>query len=157
LVDLRDIAVVGKPGSDWWKLITAPFAYSNTGYAFVALTSIAIYGSLLERRHGPIPVIALFLIGGVGGTALTVAANDVPVVLGANGAALAMVVAWAIPDLLTLRAGEEVEGDLLATAAIAIVVALMPLVVTESSWLSDAVGLVGGLVVGYPLARAQTA
>src|SRR5215472_16385163 len=34
LVNLTDIAIVGKPGSDWWKLLTAPFAYSNTGYAF---------------------------------------------------------------------------------------------------------------------------
>jgi membrane associated rhomboid family serine protease len=157
LLDLRDIAVIGKPGSDWWKLVTAPFAYNNTGYAFVALTAIAIYGSLLERRHGPVPVLALFLVGGVGGTAVTVAANDIPVVLGANGAALAMIVAWAIPDLMTLRAGEEVEGDLLATAAIAIVVALMPLVVTEASWLSDAVGVLGGLAIGYPLARVQPA
>ena len=77
--------------------------------------------------------------------------------LGANGAALALLVAWAIPDLLALRAGEEIEGDLLGTAAIAIVVALMPLVVTDSSWLSDAVGVLGGLAVGYPLARAQAA
>ena len=35
--------------------------------------------------------------------------------LGANGAALALIVAWAIPDLLALRAGEEIEGDLLGT------------------------------------------
>jgi membrane associated rhomboid family serine protease len=155
LLDLRDLAVVGRPGADWWKLFTAPFTYDTTGYAFVVLATIALYGSLLERRHGPLPVLALFLIGGVGGTAVTAAAYDVPIVLGANGAALAMLVAWAIPDLLAVRAGEEIEGDLLGTAAIGIVVALMPLAVTDSSWISDAAGVLGGIVVGYPLARVR--
>jgi hypothetical protein len=157
LLDLRDLAVVGPPGGDWWKLLTAPFTYDNTGYAFAVLGTIGLYGWLLERRHGPIPVLALFLIGGVGGTAVTAAAYDFPVVLGANGAALALLVAWAIPDLLSVRAGEEIEGDLIGTAVIAVVVALMPLAVSHSSWISDAVGVLGGVVVGYPLARSQMA
>ena len=38
--------------------------------------------------------------------------------LGANGAALALLIAWAIPDLLALRSGEEIDGDLLGTAAL---------------------------------------
>jgi membrane associated rhomboid family serine protease len=149
------LAVVGKPGSEWWRLLTAPFTYDNTGYAFVTLLAIGLYGWLLERRHGPIPVLVLFLVGGVGGTAATAAAYAVPVVMGANGAALALLVAWAIPDLMALRAGEEIEGDLIGTAVIAVVVALMPLAVTESSWISDGVGILAGVAAGYPLARTQ--
>ena len=30
-------AVVGKPGAHWWRLVTAPFVYNNTGYAFVCV------------------------------------------------------------------------------------------------------------------------
>jgi membrane associated rhomboid family serine protease len=153
LLNLTDLAVFGKPGSDWWRLFTAPFTYNNTGYAFAALVTIALYGALLERRHGPAPILALFLVGGVGGTAATAAAYQVPVVLGANGAALAMLCAWAVPDLLALRAGEDYEGDLLATAVIAAVVALMPWAVPSASWISDAVGVVAGLAIGFPLAR----
>ena len=79
-----------------------------------------------------------------------------PRVLGANGAALALMIAWAIPDLLALRRGEEIDGDLLGTAVIAVVVALMPLVVHPgASWISDAVGVLGGVVVGLPLALTQ--
>jgi membrane associated rhomboid family serine protease len=155
LVDLNDLRVVGKPGADWWRLLTAPFTYDNTGYAFVTLATIALYGWLLERRHGPAPVLGLFLIGAVGGTAATAAAYPVPIVLGGNGAALALLVAWAIPDLLALRAGEEVESDLIGTAAIAAVVALMPLAVRDASWIAGGVGVLAGLVVGFPLARAS--
>jgi membrane associated rhomboid family serine protease len=152
LIGEQTIGIIGKPGSHWWRLFTAPFVYTNTGYAFVCISTIAVFGWLLERRHGPWPVLALFAVGGVGGTAATVALLDNPVVVGANGAALAMVCAWAIPDLISLRHGEEVDGDLLGAAAVAIVVSLMPLAVPESSWISDAVGLLGGVAVGAPLA-----
>jgi membrane associated rhomboid family serine protease len=153
LIHLDQLAVVGKPGNHWWRLVSAPFVYDNTGFAFAALVAIALYGWLLERRHGPLPVIALFAIGGVGGMAATAAVYPVPVALGGNGAALALLVAWAIPDLLTLRRGEEIEGDLLGTLAIGVVVALMPLVAEHASWVADGVGVLGGVALGLPLAR----
>jgi membrane associated rhomboid family serine protease len=154
VVSLDQIVIVEKPGSHWWRLVTAPFVYNNTGYAFVVLGAIALYGWLLERRHGPLPVLVLFAIGGVGGTAATAAIYPVPSLLGGNGAALALIVAWAIPDLLALGKREEIEGDLLGTAVIAVAVALMPLVVSPpgASWVSDAVGALGGAAVGLPLA-----
>jgi membrane associated rhomboid family serine protease len=157
VVSQAQIVVAGKPGPHWWRLITAPFVYNNTGFAFASLGAIAVYGWLLERRHGPLPVLALFAVGGVGGTAATAAAYATPVVLGGNGAALALLSAWAIPDLLSLRAREEIDGDLLGTAAIAVVVALMPLVVPEASWIADAVGVLGGVTLGTGLALTQRA
>jgi membrane associated rhomboid family serine protease len=155
VVDRTQLVVIGKPGHDWWRLFTAPFTYDNTGYAFAALGTIALYGWLLERRHGLIPVVALFAIGGVGGTAATAAAFSSPVVLGANGAAIALLCAWAIPDLLSIRVHQDIEGDLLGTAAIGVVVALMPLVAPGASWVSDAVGVLGGVAVGLPLALTE--
>jgi membrane associated rhomboid family serine protease len=155
-INLADVAVAGKPGSHWWRLITAPFIYDNTGYAFVALGTIALYGWLLERRHGPIPVLALFIAGGIGGIAATSAAYAFPVVLGGNGAALAMLTAWAIPDLLALRARDDYDGDLLGTAVIAVVVALMPLAAADASWVADGIGVLAGVLIGIPLARLET-
>jgi membrane associated rhomboid family serine protease len=154
-INLADVAVVGKPGKDWWKLMTAPFVYDNTGFAFIALGAIALYGWLLERRQGPLPVLALFAAGGIGGIAATAGVEATPVVLGGNGAALAMITAWAIPDLLALKARDDYDGDLLGTAVIAVVVALMPLVLKEASWIADLVGVIAGVVIGFPLARAE--
>jgi membrane associated rhomboid family serine protease len=155
LFDLGQIAIVGKPGQHWWRVFTAPFAYDNTGFAVISLATIALYGWLLERRHGPVVVVALFLIGGAGGLAATAALYQYPVALGGNGAALALLIAWAIPDLLDLRARQDVEGDLIGTAAIAVVVALMPLAVVHASWVADAVGALAGLAIGLPLARLR--
>jgi len=136
-----------------WRLVTAPLTYDNAGYAFAALLAIMLYGWLLERRHGPVAPLALFLAGGVGGTAAAAASSSQPYALGGNGAALAMLVAWALPDLMALRAGEEIEGDLLGTAVIAVAVALMPLADVHASWIADGAGVLAGLLLGIPISR----
>jgi membrane associated rhomboid family serine protease len=156
LFSLDQVVILGaKPGPHWWRLITAPFVYSNVGFAFVCLGAIGLYGWLLERRHGPLPVLALFAVGAVGGTAATAAVYGVPTVWGGNGAALALLCAWAVPDLLSLRHGDEIDGDLLGTVVFGVVVALMPAVVPGASWISDAVGVIGGFAVGMPVALSQ--
>jgi membrane associated rhomboid family serine protease len=138
----------------WWRLLVAPFTYATTGYAFVTLSAIGVYGWLMERRHGPAIVLLLFAAGAIGGAAASIGASH-SFWIGANGGALALMVAWAIPDVLAARAGEEIEGDMIGTAVFAAAVALMPLATTEASWLSDAVGVLAGVVLGLPLARMQ--
>ncbi|HUA50386.1 MAG TPA: rhomboid family intramembrane serine protease [Solirubrobacteraceae bacterium] len=136
----------------WWRLLVAPLTYTNTGYAIVALGTIALYGWLLERRHGPFLMLALFAIATVGGAAVVATNATLPLALGANGGALALLVAWALPDLLSLRRGQDIEGDLLGTAVIGVVVALMPLAVPEASWITAGVGVAAGFLIGLPLA-----
>lgn len=136
-----------------WRLLTATLTYDNAGYAFAALVAIMLFGWLLERRHGMLAPLLVFLAGGVGGTAAAAAASANPFVLGGNGAALALLCAWAVPGLLALSSGGEIEGDLLGTAVIAAVVALMPLADTHASWLAEGVGAGAGLLLGYPVSR----
>jgi membrane associated rhomboid family serine protease len=154
LISIDRLIIAGQPAHHWWRLLTAPFIYNNTGYAVVTLAAIALYGWLLERRHGPLPVIALFAVGAVGGMVLTSAVTT-QAALGGNCGALALMVAWAIPDLIELRRGAEIEGDLLGTAVFAVVVALMPLAVPQASWLGDAVGVAAGAGVGLVLAQVS--
>ena len=152
-IGLGRLAVIGPLDKNVREIFTAPFAYDNTGYAFVALFAIAIFGWLLERRHGPLVVAALFLAGGAGGMAVASAAQTFPFALGGNGAALALVVAWAIPDLRDARRGREVDGDLLGAGVVAVVLLLLPVAVEWADPLAGATGLVAGAAIGYPLAR----
>jgi membrane associated rhomboid family serine protease len=152
-----NLILTGTPTGQWWRLATAAFAYDNTGYAFITLAAIALFGWLLERRHGPVVPLALFLIGGIGGLAATVALNGSAIVLGAGGAALALTCAWAVPDLLELISTRETDGDLIGAAVIAVAVALMPLADVHASWISDAVGAGAGVLLGLPLARLTAA
>jgi membrane associated rhomboid family serine protease len=135
------------------RLLSSVFVYPNGWYQMVALVAIGLYGWLLERRHGPVPVVALFVLGGIGGIAAAAALDDLPA-YGANGAALALLCAWAMRDALAARRGEDYEGDLLGTAVISAVVFLMPLAVDGASWIAAGVGILVGAVAGALLARA---
>jgi membrane associated rhomboid family serine protease len=153
VVGLGRVAVVGPLDSNSWEIFTAPFAYDNSGYAFVMLFAIALFGWLIERRHGPIPVLLLFFVGGAGGMAVAASIETFPLALGGNGAALALLAAWAIPDLRDLRRGREVDGDLLGAAVFAVVLLLVPVAVDWADPLVGATGLVAGAALGYPLMR----
>lgn len=139
----------------WWHVLSAPFVYTNIGYALITLTVIVIYGSLLEHRHGPALVVVLAVVGGAGGIAVAHLASVDAVAMGGNGAALALLVGWSMQDLISLRGGLEIDGDLLLTAVLAAVVALMPIATGEASWVADGVGLIAGAAIGYPLARIR--
>jgi len=153
VVGLGQLTVVGPLDHNEWRIFTAPFAYDNSGYAFVALLAIAIFGWLVERRHGPLAVVALILAGGAGGFAVAASLDAFAIALGGNGAALALLVAWAMPDLRETRRGREVDGDLLGAAAFAIVLLLLPVAVETADALAGATGVVAGALLGYPLAR----
>jgi hypothetical protein len=152
-IGLGQLAVVGSLDHNTREVFTAPLAYDNSGYAFVALFAIALFGWLLERRHGPIPVALLVLAGGAGGMAVVAALETFPIALGGNGAALALLVAWAIPDVLDARRGREIDGDLLGAGVFAVVLLLLPIVVEWADALAGATGVVAGAALGYPLAR----
>lgn len=152
LLNPYDLVVFGNPVGEWWRVFTAPFVYDNTGYAVIALLVIAIYGWLMERRHGPVIVVALALAGGAGGVAVAARLSS-NVFMGGNGAALALLCAWAVPDLVLLLRKRDYDGDLLGTAVLAGVIALMPLATVSASWVAAGVGIAVGLSFGWLLTR----
>jgi membrane associated rhomboid family serine protease len=163
--DATDVVVVGKLDGDWWKLVTANFLHLGGGgslvfaggaYQFATVVAIGIYGTLLERRHGWAVVLAIALVAGAGGMLVAAAIDPNPLACGANGMALGLLAAWAVPDLLSWRANREYDGDLLGTAVIAAVLLAMSLAVQTANIYAALAGGVIGLIVGFPLARVRT-
>jgi membrane associated rhomboid family serine protease len=158
IVDANKLVVAGPLNGDWWKLFSSQFAYINGFYAFITLLVIAIFGWLLERRMGSLNVLALFLGAGVAGALAALAAYPFALVLGGNAAALALLAAWAAPDLRAARAGDYYEGDLLGAGALAALLLAIPFAVRfEASWLAGVTGGVLGLIVGLGTQRAGRA
>ncbi len=152
-----ELAIVGPLNGDWWRLLSSQFVFISGVYAFATLMTIGIFGWLLERRHGPLLVVALFLGAGVAGALVACAVYVFPVVSGANAGALALLAAWAAPDLRARRAGADYEGDLLGAAVIAILLLALPFAMYESSWLAGVVGGAIGLLVGLGLSGMSEA
>jgi membrane associated rhomboid family serine protease len=156
-VALDKLLIVGPLDGDWWKLFSTQFAYLNGLYAFVTLLAVAIFGWLLERRHGPVMVLVVFLGAGATGALVASAVYAEPIVSGGNGAALGLLAAWAVPDLLDARAGNYYEGDLLGVAAIAALLLAVPYARPEASWLAGVTGAVVGLALGFGMYRLDSA
>jgi membrane associated rhomboid family serine protease len=153
-VDRADLALVAPVGDEWWRLLAAPFVYVNTGYAIAAGLGIGLFGWLLERRHGHMAVVAVFAAGAVAGMALAAALESFPAA-GGNGAALALLCAWVVPDLRERRRGHETDSDLLGVAVISAVLALLPLAAEEANWLAGAGGAVAGFACGLLLSAVS--
>jgi membrane associated rhomboid family serine protease len=149
----------------WSRLFSAPFTYfdrqsgSTLGsgvYQFATLFAIAVFGWLLERRHGGLAVAALFLAGAIGGIAVAVLDGPSTPVAGANGGALALLCAWAVPDLLARRRRRDYDGDLLGTGVIALVLLALPIARPEANPIAGGVGVVIGYLGGLALAQRRT-
>jgi membrane associated rhomboid family serine protease len=150
-VDLGELALIGPLRGSWWKLITTQFAYGNGLYEFATLVAIALFGWLMERRRGPVVVLALFLATGVTGALVACAVYPEPVAIGGNAAAIGLLAAWAAPDIEAVRANYHREGDLLGVLAILAVLLAMPFACAEASWLAGVVGGAVGLALGRGL------
>jgi len=131
----------------WWRVLTAPFAYIDVGYLFVVAIGLAIFGTGLERRLGTMrTAVLLVACGALGMLAASVVANaqdDFTVVSGGNGMALGAVAAW-----FTIRRA-EVQGaigedyDAIGVAVAAVVLIALPLFAPTADFVA---GLVGGAV-----------
>ncbi len=150
--DLMILALDGDP----WRFVTAPFVNTGTVMQLTAVLGIGLYGWLLERRVGPVAVVAIFLLGGTGGLVAAEAIGSNAALYGSQGGTLALLAAWAVPQLLRRRRGEEDESDLLGTAVIAVLLLLVPWG-AGASVLAGAIGAVIGALIGLLLYATRKA
>jgi membrane associated rhomboid family serine protease len=153
LLPVGPLVVTGDVGAEWWRLITTSFVYSGAGYQAVALTTVAVFGWLLERRHGAWAALAVYILGTLVGSALVVVLDPGAITLGANAGALALLCAWAVRDALGRRRGAEDDADMLGVVVWLVLLLLLPLVTGEAHVLAGLGGALAGGLLGMPLAR----
>jgi len=153
---IADVVLIAGTTDDYYRTVTTLFYYPSTGYEVVALGAIVLFGWLLERRHGPWAALLVFLAGGAGGNALAILGDDIGLITaGGNGAALALLGAWAMRDVLGRRRGIEDDSDLLGALAIAAVLIMLPLATASASALAGLGGGLIGVIFGLLLARLR--
>jgi membrane associated rhomboid family serine protease len=143
-----------------WRFFASPFLFTDqVGYAFVTLVAVGIFGTLLERRFGALPVIAVFVLSGAAGMALVsfvetpplFTNDDVFPAFGANGAALGLLCAWLVDDRMAARRSDDRDNDLLGVYVIAIALVLLSLA-EEAANIGAAVGgALAGALLGLTL------
>jgi membrane associated rhomboid family serine protease len=149
-----DCDEAGAFADEWWRVATTPFIHENLGYQFVTLFTVGLFGMHLERRFNFLVPVVLFVGGGAAGAALSRVTEIYPA-QGANGAALAMLIAWLVNDRMAFRRGDDRENDLIGVYVIAGALLLMPLADTEASEAAAAGGALFGALMGLLLSGSR--
>jgi membrane associated rhomboid family serine protease len=148
-----DFAISALDG-DPWRFFSAAFLNDGTAAQFAAVLGIGLFGWLIERRHGAIPVVLIFLLCGPGALAAAAAVDSNSLVFGSHGAALGLLCAWLVPVLLQRSRGEgDDDADLLGVLVIAAVLLLVPLL-SQGNALAGLFGAVFGAVAGLGFVAA---
>jgi membrane associated rhomboid family serine protease len=136
---------------DWWRYLSAPFAYIEVGYLFVVAVALAIFGTGLERRLGTLPTFVLFLAcGSLGAVAATAVSNPdfVDFIAGGNGIALGAVAAWYVIRRAEAKGAIGEEYDWIGVAVAAVVLILLPLFAPTADFFAGVAGGAVGALAG---------
>ncbi len=124
----------------------------------MAIVTLAIFGWLVERRHGPAVVLALFFGAGAAGALVADAAYPVPLANGANGSALALLAAGRRRTSARRALGTTTRATCSARARWRRCCSrCRSRAVPEASWLAGVVGATVGLLAGLGLSRMSEA
>jgi membrane associated rhomboid family serine protease len=165
-LDMGYLFVKTSFGTEAWRWFVTPFLHADQlGYAFVTLAAAGLFGTLVERRFGAVAVVLIFVLSGAAGAALAAALETPPLlsdvpgwpVFGANGAALGLLCAWLVDDLLARRRGDDRENDLLGVYIFAAVLVLLSLTTEEANIAAAVGGALAGSVIGLLLPRLTRA
>jgi membrane associated rhomboid family serine protease len=132
---------------DWWRYLSAPFAYVDVGYLFVVAIALAIFGTGIERRLGTVPTLLLLIacgsLGVVAAATVADAQNDLEVIAGGNGMAVGAVAAWFVIRRSEASSSIGEDYDRIGVAVSAVALLLLPFFVSTANWWA---GLAGGAV-----------
>jgi len=135
---------------EWWRYLTAPFAYVSIGYLFVVSLGLAIFGIGLERRLGTGPTAVLLLacgsLGMLAAAGVADARDEFAVIAGGNGMALGALAAWFAIRRAEAHGAIYEEYDVIGVIVAAVVLIALPLFVPTADSVACLVGgAVGGL------------
>ncbi len=134
---------------EWWRIITAPFAYVDVGYLFVVSVGLAIFSTGVERRLGSGATVVLLVacgsLGMLAASGIASGQGDITVIAGGNGMALGAIAAWFAIRRAEAHHAIDQEYDPIGVAVAAAVLLALPIFEPNANVFA---GLVGGAVGG---------
>ena len=135
---------------EWWRYLTAPFAYVDVGYLFVVAVGAGDLRAPGSSAGSAAPPTAILLLacGALGMLAAGGIANaqgDITVIAGGNGMALGAVAAWFAIRRAEAHGAIDEEYDMIGVVVAAVVLIALPLFASTANVFA---GLVGGAVGG---------
>ncbi|HEX8689688.1 MAG TPA: rhomboid family intramembrane serine protease [Solirubrobacterales bacterium] len=142
---------------EWWRLLTAPFAYVDVGYLFVVGIGLAIFSVGLERRLGTAPTAILLLacgsLGMLAASGIADARDEITVIGGGNGMALGALAAWFALRRSESRGAIDQDYDTVGVAVAAAVLLALPIFESTADVFAGLAGALVGGVAGFAASR----
>lgn len=136
--------------SEWWRFLTAPFAYVSVGYLFAVSLAVVMFAPGLERRLGSISTLILLVACGSLGMFAAYGVEEqrgvLELIAGGNGLALGAIAAWFV---VVRSESKDLDGegpDVVGVMVCVAVILLLPVVVPSANvWSGIAGGAIGAL------------
>lgn len=138
---------------DWWRYLSAPFAYIELGYLFVIGVALAIFGTGLERRLGTMPTLVLMIACGAlgtvaGGVVANAQSDPFTIIAGGNAIALGTLAAWFVIRRAEASGSIGEDYDWIGVAVSAVVLILLPLFAPTADFFAGVAGAAVGALSG---------
>ncbi|MET9441365.1 rhomboid family intramembrane serine protease [Streptomyces sp. NPDC006610] len=139
----------GVAGGDWYRLVTSMFTHEEIWHIAFNMLSLWWLGGPLEAALGRVRYLALYLVSGLAGSALTyLLAAPSAASLGASGAVFGLFGATAV----LMRRLDYDMRPVIALLAINLIFTFTP--GFNIAWQAHIGGLVAGVVVGHAMVHA---
>lgn len=132
---------------EWYRLFTAPLLHVNLTHLIGNGIALFMAGYVLENLAGRAWLVALFVLGGLGGAAMSMAMNPVAMTcVGASGAIMALFAAGLISSFRMLPGPTRwlVQANFVAT----VLTSIIPQVASGHTMRIDYGAHIGGALVG---------
>jgi membrane associated rhomboid family serine protease len=144
---------------EWWRFLTAPFAYVDVGYLFVVAVALAIFALPLERRLGSFAtgllLVACGSLGMLAGAGIADAQGHVEVIAGGNGMALGALAAWFAIRRAEARGAIDDDFDAVGVAVAAAVLLALPIFESTADVFAGIAGALVGALAGIAAAAMR--
>ncbi|MDW4904700.1 rhomboid family intramembrane serine protease [Streptomyces sp. ADMS] len=142
------VSMQGVAEGQWYRLLTSMFLHGSYYHIIFNMLSLWWIGGPLEAALGRARYLALYLVSGLAGSALTylIAAQNQPS-LGASGAIFGLFGATAI----LMR---RLNYDMRPILALLVINLIFTFGMSNIAWQAHIGGLVGGVVIGYAMVHA---
>jgi rhomboid protease GluP len=132
---------------EWYRLLTGPLLHADLMHLLFNGIALLMAGFILEWLVGRVWFLALFVIGALGGSLMSLAVN--PATLTSVGASGAIMALFASILVLSLRLPQGAERMRVQTRSVRILIpSLLPLATTAGGMQIDYGAHIGGALIG---------
>ncbi len=147
LISLGGLEHARTQAGDWWRMLTCAFLHGDPIHLLFNCVAMYMAGGVLENLIGRRWMLALFVIGALGGSAASLTINAANVTsVGASGAIMGLLAAAMVASL-RLPSGPA-RTQILVSLGQILIPSLLPLAAHGSSGKVDFAAHLGGAVAG---------